>query len=244
MNVMDDASGTPRDERITRRGTLLKLGGAVAVLGSGALQGRALLDPEQAGASPAAVSRGLVTCVLTPEQTEGPFFLDSHRVRRNVTEGRKGTPLTLRLGVVDVSTCKPIRGAIVDIWHCDAAGVYSGVAQEGTEGQTFLRGSQRTNAGGVATLVTIYPGWYPGRTVHVHVKVLAGRDIAHTGQLYFPDRVTDAVYRRAPYRSRPNRDPRNVGDAIYRDGGRRSQLRLTRSGSGYVGAITMGVQRS
>jgi protocatechuate 3,4-dioxygenase beta subunit len=144
--------------------------------------------------------------------------------------------------VVDVSTCRAVRGAAVDIWHADAGGVYSGVAQEDTVEQTFLRGIQRTNASGLAAFRTIYPGWYPGRTVHIHVKVHVGGEVVHTGQLYFPDSVTDAVYRRAPYSSRPGRNTRNTADSIYRNGGSRSQLRLSRSGTGYVGTIAMGVQ--
>ena len=128
----------------------------------------------------------------------------------------------------------------MDVWHCDAAGVYSGV--QGNAG-SFLRGIQRTDAKGVALFRTIYPGWYPGRTVHVHVKVSLGGNVVHTGQLYFSDAVTDAVYRRKPYSRRQNRDPRNAGDPIYRNGGRRSTLKLRRSGSAYVGSITMGVVR-
>jgi protocatechuate 3,4-dioxygenase beta subunit len=134
-----------------------------------------------------------------------------------------------------------VRNAAVEIWHCDAAGVYSGV-----QGNTrmFLRGVQRTDAKGLALFRTIYPGWYPGRTVHVHTMVHIGGNVVHTGQLYFPDAVTDAVFRRSPYNRRPNRDPRNAGDSIYRNGGRRSTLKLRRNGPAYVGSITMGVQRS
>jgi Dioxygenase len=165
-------------------------------------------------------------------------------VRRNITEGKPGVPLTLRLGVVDASSCKPIRNAAVDVWHCDAGGTYSATSQEGTEGLTFLRGIQRTDRKGIATFRTIYPGWYPGRTVHIHLKVYLGGTTVHTGQLFFADRVTDAVYKRAPYNRRPNRDPRNAGDSIFRNGGSRSLLALTRNGSGYVGRITMGVTRS
>src|SRR5437588_52458 len=107
--------------RITRRGSLIKLGGLVAAaVGAGAW------TPEEAGAGPAAVATGLVTCVLTPEQTEGPYYIANEHVRRNITEGRSGTPLTLRTIVVDASSCKQIKGAAVDIWHADAGGVYSG----------------------------------------------------------------------------------------------------------------------
>jgi protocatechuate 3,4-dioxygenase beta subunit len=159
-------------------------------------------------------------------------------------EGKPGVPLTVRAKVLDVSTCTPIRGAAVDLWHCDAGGTYSGFAQEGTEGLTWLRGIQRTDRNGVATLVTIYPGWYRGRTVHIHVQVHVGGNVVHTGQLFFPEKLTDAVYRRAPYTRRGARDVRNADDSIFRNGGSRSMLKLTRSGAGYVGRVTMGVSRS
>lgn len=215
----------------------MKLGGLVA--GATALGGwRA---EENAGAGPAGVASGLVTCVLAPESSEGPFYVDEQRLRRDLTDGKRGVPLTLRLTVVDVSTCRTIRGALVDVWHCDAAGAYSGARGAGGN---FLRGSQRTNAKGVAVFRTIYPGWYPGRTPHVHVKVALGGNVVHTGQLYFPDAVTDAVYLRAPYNRRPGRSPRNGADSLYRNGGRRSTLKLTRAGTGYAAAIAMGVQRS
>ena len=107
-----------------------------------------------------------------------------------------------------------------------------------------MRGVQRTNAQGIATFRTVYPGWYQGRTVHIHVKVHLRGNVVHTGQLYFPDRVTDAVYRRSPYSGRPGRDVRNAADAIYRNGGKRSLLGLKKNGSGYIGTIRMGVHRS
>lgn len=228
------------DTRISRRASLAKLGGLLA--GAAAAGGWKLTEDSSAG--PAGVASGAVTCVLAPEPTAGPFFFEGDKVRRNITEGKPGVPLTLRLTVVDVSTCRAIRGALVDVWHCDAAGVYSGASAQGTEDRTFLRGIQRTDAKGVAVFRMIYPGWYRGRTVHIHVQVSLGGNVVHTGQLYFPDTLTDAVYRRAPYSRRPNRDPRNPADSIYRNGGKRSTLKLAKSGSGYVGSITMGVQRS
>jgi protocatechuate 3,4-dioxygenase beta subunit len=231
------------DRRLTRRASLVKVGGlAAAVVGGAAWKLES--DDEAAAAGPAAVASGLVSCVLTPEQTEGPYFLEGDRVRRDIREGRPGVLLTLRTTVVDVSTCRPIRNAAVDVWHCDAAGVYSGVASEDTLGERFLRGIQRTDANGLAVFRTIYPGWYPGRTVHIHVRVYLGGSILHTGQLYFPDSLTDTVYRRLPYNRRPRRSTRNANDSVFRNGGRRSLLALRRSGSGYVGRITMGVSRS
>jgi protocatechuate 3,4-dioxygenase beta subunit len=224
------------EKRFSRRATLAKLGGLLA--GAGAVGGWKLAQESSAG--PEAVARGLVSCVLAPEQTEGPFFLDDQLLRRNITEGRPGIPLTLRLRILDVSSCRPIRNAAVDVWHCDAGGVYSGV--QGDSG-TFMRGIQRTDTKGFAVFRTVYPGWYQGRTVHIHVKVALGGNVVHTGQLYFPEAVTDAVYRHSPYSRRPGRTTRNAADSIYRNGGRRSTLKLTRSGTGYVAAIAMGVQR-
>jgi protocatechuate 3,4-dioxygenase beta subunit len=218
------------------RGRLLQLaGGLTAALGLGGVKSW------PGGES--ALAADAVTCVLTPEQTEGPYYIAGEKVRRNITEGRPGTPLTLRLTVVDSPTCKPIKGATVDIWHCDASGTYSGFGA-GRSSRTFMRGIQRTNAEGVATFKTVYPGWYPGRTVHIHVKVHVRGNVVHTGQLYFSDRVTDTVYRRKPYSNRPSRETRNADDSLFRNGGKRSLLQLRRSGAGYVGSIRMGVRRS
>jgi len=226
------------EERITRRGSLAKLGGVLAALAAG---GWKVHTSE--GAGPAAVASGAVRCVLTPEQTEGPYYIAGEKVRRTITDGRPGTPLTLHLQVVNASTCKPIKGAAVDIWHADAVGVYSGFGQ-GAGNRTFMRGIQRTDAKGVATFRTVYPGWYMGRTVHVHVKVHLGGRVVHTGQLYFPDTLTDAVYKKAPYSSRPGRDTRNANDSVFRNGGKSSMLNVRKSGAGYLAAITMGVHRS
>ena len=226
------------EKRLSRRASLASLGGLVA--GAAGLAG--WRSAEDAGAGPAGVASGIVSCVLAPEQTEGPYYVDDAAVRRNVTEGRRGVALTLRLAVVDASTCKPVKGAAVEIWHCDAGGTYSATGAEADE--RFLRGIQRTNAKGVASFKTIYPGWYQGRTVHIHTMVHIGGSVVHTGQLYFSDAVTDAVYKRSPYNRRPNRNPRNSGDSIYRNGGKRSTLQLVKNGTAYSGSITMGVQRS
>jgi protocatechuate 3,4-dioxygenase beta subunit len=226
------------DSRVTRAGALAKLGGLLAALAAG---GWKVHSSE--GAGPAAVESGAVACVLTPEQTEGPYYIAKEKVRRNITEGRPGTPLLLHLAVVNASTCKPIKGATVDIWHCDAGGVYSGFGQ-GSSSRTFMRGIQKTGAKGIAIFRTVYPGWYTGRTVHIHVKVHLGGRVVHTGQLYFRDALTDAVYKAAPYTSRPGRDTRNANDSVYRNGGRKSLLAVRRQGSGYFGMITMGVHRS
>ena len=188
-----------------------------------------------------ALFTGARTCTLTASTTQGPYYFDADKIRSDVREDKQGTKLRLALQVQDSETCKPIPHAVVEIWHCDAGGTYSGV--QGDTGM-FLRGVQRTDAKGVAAFKTIYPGWCPGRTVHIHTMVHLGGTVVHTGQLYFPDGVTDVVYARAPYNRRPSHTTRNAADSIYRNGGKRSTLRLVRNGSAYVGSITMGVQRS
>jgi len=226
-------------ERLTRRGSLLRLAG-LAATAAGAAGWRAPHGGAETS-GPLAVSSGAVACILTPELTEGPYYVAGEHVRRDITDGRPGTPLELRLTVVNASTCKALVGAAVDVWHCDALGVYSGTIA-GNPGTNFLRGIQRTNANGVATFETIYPGWYPERAVHVHLKVHVGGNVVHTGQLFFPAAVTDAVYRRAPYRSHGTRpDTSNPRDAIFRNGGAKGMLGLRRRGSGYVGSVVTGV---
>jgi protocatechuate 3,4-dioxygenase beta subunit len=217
-------------ERLTRRRLL-----GLAALGAAG----AAWPAEEAEAGPRAVASGAVSCVLAPEMTEGPYYLPNEPVRRDITEGKPGTPLQLRLTVVSSSSCKPIKGAAVDVWHADASGVYSGVS--GNTG-TFLRGVQRADRNGLAVFDTIYPGWYQGRAVHIHVKVHAGGNVVHTGQLFFPDALSDQVYKTSPYSARGNPDTTDAADAIYRNGGSRSLLHPVRSGRGYVGSMVMGVQ--
>lgn len=179
-------------------------------------------------------------CTLTPEMTEGPYYLDINKVRSDITEGRPGAPLALALTVANATTCKPISGAAVDIWHTDALGTYSGV--QGGSG-TYMRGTQVTDASGIATFATVYPGWYQGRTVHIHVKVHVGGAVVHTGQLFFDDPFTDTVYKASPYSTRGARTTRNAQDNIYSGGGAASLLRPVSVDKGYNAALTMGVHR-
>src|SRR6188508_3061120 len=143
---MDDREHT-HGRRLTRRESLAKAGGLAALLTAGGWKLASGEDDADAAVGPAAVASGAISCVLAPEQTEGPYYVANEQVRRNITEGRPGRPLTLRLAVVDASTCRPIKGAAVDVWHCDALGNYSGV--DGDDG-TFMRGVQGTNARGIA----------------------------------------------------------------------------------------------
>jgi protocatechuate 3,4-dioxygenase beta subunit len=226
------------DEPITRRGSLAKLGGFVVA----AAGGSALLGTSGAEGGNKAVETGAVQCVLAPELTEGPYYIAGEKVRRDIREGHPGTLLTLRLTVLNVATCKPIKGAAVDIWHADAAGNYSGFGSD-TSSKTFLRGIQRTDKNGLAVFTTIYPGWYQGRAVHIHVKVHVGGNVVHTGQLFFPDALTREVYKAAPYASRGNPSTTDAQDSIYVNGGKRGLLALKKVGAGYLGTIAMGVHK-
>jgi protocatechuate 3,4-dioxygenase beta subunit len=225
------------EDTFTRRTTLAKLGGAVLA----AAGGGTLLAGEAAGGN-RAVETGAVQCVLTPELTEGPYYIAGEKLRRDIREGHPGTPLALHLIVRNASTCKPIKGAAVDIWHADAAGQYSGFSSDSSS-RTFLRGIQKTDKNGLALFTTIYPGWYQGRAVHIHVKVHVGGSVVHTGQLFFGDALTKAVYKAAPYASRGNPDLTNAQDSIFVNGGKSGLLAVKKSGAGYVGAIAMGVHK-
>ena len=182
-----------------------------------------------------------ISCVLTPEMTEGPYYLTGEANRRDITEGRPGTPLKLALTVASVGACKPLAGATVDIWHADATGNYSGFGNT-TSNKTFLRGVQTTDANGTVTFDTIYPGWYQGRAVHIHVKVFAGGSAVHTGQLFFDDSVNGAVFAAAPYNTRGNGWLRNAQDGIYNNGGSQSLVQLVKDATGYAGTMTLGVR--
>jgi protocatechuate 3,4-dioxygenase beta subunit len=184
-----------------------------------------------------------VQCVLTPEMTEGPYYLTGEPERRDVTEGKAGTPLRLQLTVADATRCTPIPGAVVEIWHADAQGAYSGFGA-GASNRTFLRGSQVADANGVATFDTIYPGWYQGRATHIHIKTHQSKSAStvHTGQLFFDEAVNDAVYAGSAYAAHAGRRTLNSQDGIYRGGGDQSMVALTKNGDAYVGTMVIGIR--
>ncbi len=195
-------------------------------------------------------------CVVRPEQTEGPYFVDERLnrsdIRSDPTDGRvrPGTPLalTLQISRLGAGDCQPLAGAQVDIWHCDALGVYSDVKDPGfnTVGQKFFRGYQITDARGEAKFLTIYPGWYEGRTVHIHVKVRtapqAGRNFEFTSQMYFDDGLTDRVHTDPPYAAKGRRIARNQDDRIFRRGGDQLMLATTPVADGYAATFAIGLQ--
>lgn len=177
----------------------------------------------RAQTSPADHPPGL--CTLFPQAVEGPYYFDPKLIRANITEGRPGLPMQLLLKVIDSGTCTPIAGAHVDIWHADARGIYSGYANQGdshdlsTKSETYLRGIQMTSADGTASFRSIYPGWYPGRTPHIHVKVFLDALTLVTGQIYFEDAESVRIYREyQPYAARPTPDTTNATDFIFKFG--------------------------
>jgi protocatechuate 3,4-dioxygenase beta subunit len=255
---------TDKPDLLSRRqamGLFAGLGAGVvaAACGGGSSSKGASSSTRTTSAGASGTTASSAACVLTPEVTEGPYYLDLDKVRSDITEGKDGTPLDLKITVVDATGCTPIKDAAIDVWHCDAAGVYSGFSQAGgggpgggpggaqsaTDDQTFLRGTQVTDANGLAQFHTIYPGWYRGRAVHIHMKVHVGGSVVHTGQLFFDDDLTNQVYGSAPYSSRGTPDVRNSADDIYRSAGAASAiLAVTPSGQGYAGEITVGVKRT
>ncbi len=209
------------------------------------------------GASPTPSSLvAAPSCVVRPEQTEGPYFVDEILNRSDIRSDpsggavREGTPLQLAIRVAQISGagCVPVVGATVDVWHCDAMGQYSDVSdrQFSTVGQKFLRGYQITGENGMVQFTTLYPGWHLGRTVHIHFKVRSaaggGPGYEFTSQLYFDDELTDEVFTRPPYAGRGPRGVRNEGDRIFTNGGDQLLLQLTPDEGGYTGVFEIGVQ--
>ncbi len=198
----------------------------------------------------------LPNCIVSPEQTEGPYFVDEKLnrsdIRTDPSDGKvvEGVPLqlTLRVSGVGTNSCTPVAGAIVDIWHCDALGVYSDVTDRSfdTTGKKFLRGYQVTNADGTVKFTTIYPGWYLGRTVHIHFKVrtaeAAGQSYEFTSQLYFDDAVSDRIYTQPPYANKGKRDQTNEQDGIFQRGGHKLMLAVTETQQGVAATFDIGMQ--
>jgi len=233
-------------------------------MSSSSLSRRALLSAFAAtplvttgiGAFPAtaraeAEGAGLITpnvCMIAPETTAGPYYLDPGLVRQDIREDRAGAPMTIALQVVQPD-CTPIGNARVDVWHCDALGNYSGHARQGsdstsdTSGETFLRGTQFTDATGTVRFLTIYPGWYRGRTTHVHYMIHLDGDRALTSQMFFPGALSAYLYRYAePYSDRPaEQDTTNDRDGIARRAGKGAFAQVREMEDGYHAALVVGI---
>ena len=179
-----------------------------------------------------------LTCVsTTPTVTEGPYWVDEKLFRSDIRTdpatgtARSGIPLTLTITVQNLSssTCALLTGAYVDIWHCDAKGIYSdegtynpggGTGTVNTSGQRFLRGYQITDENGQVKFTTIYPGWYSGRTIHIHVRVrtYSGSTVLSNfvTQIFFDDAVNNTVLATSSYSRTTSRDTTNSSDMVYR----------------------------
>jgi protocatechuate 3,4-dioxygenase beta subunit len=230
--------------------------GGAASAGAAATSGATTSATASAASSQVAASAtaagGLPTCVVVPELTEGPYYVDVNLersdIRPNTADGVavEGAPLELGWVVsqVDGDGCLPPEGAIVDVWHCDALGVYSGV--QGSTGTDFLRGFQRTDAGGGAAFTTIYPGWYQGRAVHIHFKIRTDPDaeagFEFTSQLFFDDELSRQVYASGVYASKGPQDQPNESDQIFNQSGGATLLTVTQVGDTYKTTFEIAVQ--
>jgi protocatechuate 3,4-dioxygenase beta subunit len=269
------ADGARDDRLFTRREALGALGAlGVLVVAGCSSDSSSSAAKKPSGTRPAAAATSTTTrapgsttsCTLAPEVTQGPFYLTDHPNTANLVQDRPGVPLALTLTVVDTK-CAPVANAKVDVWHCDAAGVYGGVGNPSSGGgppgggpggggggggggdfgaatranpATWLQGYQVAGADGTVHFSTIYPGWYPGRAVHIHMKVFAGGNAVHTGQLFFPDALSAGLFRRSPYRGDP--DTANDADSIYRSAGSAALLAPATSGSGYAASAQLVVR--
>ena len=244
-----DNDDLPVGRVLSRREALTVLGsaGALVLLGSSPL----------APATPVRI-RVQYPCVVRPASTEGPYFVDQRLNRSDIrpdpTDGtvKSGALLALALNVTALteSACKPLEGAMVDLWQCDAEGVYSDAIDPryfDTTGKKFLRGYQVTDKDGTVRFTTIYPGWYPGRTPHIHYTIRspasARPGFEFIGQMYFSEKTSDQVYANPPYADRGKRTVSNLTDRIFnRDGGRQSMLVLTAVKDGYTGTFDVALQ--
>jgi len=257
-------------QRVSRR----RIIAGVSSVGLGALltacgRGSAVVTSTGATVSPTAVIEadltdlfeGANTCALTPSTTQGPYYFDADKIRTDIREDRAGTRLRIAIKLTDSEGCAPLRNAVVEIWHCDAAGLYSGAedlsaggggrpggARPGTNGgmadltptddTRYLRGAQITNNDGIVEFTTIWPGWYRGRTTHIHAMVHVSNERVLTTQMMFDEAFNSAVYAASPYADHAGRDTFNDDDTIYRDS---MLMTVTEDADGYLGVIIFGV---
>lgn len=243
---------------LSRREVLALLGGSGAALLAACAPG-ALASPSptsmtqqtSAAATTAAASAAATTlpsCVVRPALTEGPYFVDEKLERSDIRSDpatgvvRPGALLALNFVVsrVSGSACTALSGAMVDVWHCDALGVYSDV--DSTRGQKFLRGYQNTDASGSAKFTTIYPGWYQGRAVHIHFKIRPTSASEFTSQFFFDDALNTQVFAQAPYSQKATQGiVRNAADGIFQQSGGKLTLNVTKSGDAYAATFDIGL---
>jgi protocatechuate 3,4-dioxygenase beta subunit len=221
-------------------------GGVTSTASSGAAASATPAASAGAGAS------SLPSCVVVPELTEGPYYvnenLDRSDIRIDTADGSVSEGAVLGIdwvvSQVDGNACIPLEGVLVDVWHCDALGVYSDVGSE--QGHDFLRGYQQTDSSGKATITTVYPGWYQGRAVHIHFKIRtdanAASGLEFTSQLFFDDALSAQVYSSGVYASKGTPDQLNASDGIYQQSQGLTKLDVAKDGDGYKATFEIAIQ--
>ena len=260
---LSDKPASLSQVKVTRRHTLQLLG-ALSVLGGGLSacgdssdsENTSVISNDSTGSSDDNRNNQTGSCVLIPSETEGPYPLtailsNSAIVRQDITEGKTGVPLTLKLNIVDINnSCSAFTYASVYIWHCDKDGVYSGYSQPGANaiGETFCRGVGDTDENGEVTFTTIYPGWYTGRITHIHFQVFLYNDTSAmatvTSQIAFPEAVTTAVYNSSFYSAHGQNNSVNgfASDNIFSDGVDYQMAKISGSvDEGYVASLQVGI---
>lgn len=176
-------------------------------------------------------------CEMTPEEMSGPYFINNKLLRRNITEDEPGIPLLLTMKIIDSATCEPLNDVFIDIWHCNAMGKYSGwkyispdlEAPSGdigsisrTDESAFLRGAQRTDKDGIVRFTTIFPGFYAGRAIHIHLSARNANvqkrqedKFYFVGQLYFPEDISKEAMINDMYSPREINRLKNEDDDIF-----------------------------
>jgi hypothetical protein len=222
--------------------------GAAGSGGSSAPSDAAAGDPNAAPVLPGGKP---IDCVLRAEQTEGPFpnradDLRRSDIRAEPSDGavKEGIPLrlVLRFGAIDGATCRPVAGGVVDVWQCDALGIYSGY--EDAPGKKFLRGYSETDQSGTVEFLTIYPGSYRPRPVHIHFSIRTSRQAAlrtadpatFVSQLYFPLEVSQEIHRQPPYSATGAPPSPNLGPDVP------WVLKMERDGAGWRGLLDVGLR--
>ena len=258
-----DDDDRPIGRILTRRDVLGLLGGSALLAACGPTSGPSVPSAATGAvttAAPNAVGSGAVavlpSCVVRPALTEGPYFVDEKLNRSDIRSDpasnavRPGIPLGLTFLVSRVtgSACAALASATVDVWHCDALGVYSDATDPtfgSTKGTKFLRGYQTTDAGGKAAFITVWPGWYPGRAVHVHFKIRTtaanGQVSDFTSQLFFTETLNDQVLAQSPYSQKTGSRLRNDGDGIFQGSGGKLTLSPEKGADGYTATFDIGL---
>ncbi len=236
----------------TRRAAVAGLLVAPSLAVSGAAAGAEDIGPDRDSAVREITPRPSFSCLATPQAVAGPYYFDPKLQRVDVTEGHPGVPLRIRLVAIDTTSCLPVAGARIDIWHARADGFYSGYRGQGdagkvdTSGATFMRGTQMTDSQGEARFVTVYPGWYRGRTPHIHFKVFTDDKNVLTAQMYFPDALSQYLFGNvSAYRRSKPRDTFNANDSLaLMDNRHGGFCDIREQADHYLATMILGVDRA